>query len=123
MTEETIPPQKRKRWPWVVGAVALLVVIANLGGDETPSVSTEPPGPVQSEVDEAFEAAAAVDELQDVNEDLFPAVRACASLAEWSAASAQHPDALDGGDPETVLTNLCQFSPEVVGEPLCSEVG
>lgn len=114
----------------VVLLTACTGVAVEDGGDTTTTTTTVPapsepePATVEeaSECEQAFAAAAAVDEMQDLVEDLFPAVRACTSLDEWSAASVQHPDALDGTDPELYLTNLCRFSPEVTDEPLCSEV-
>lgn len=106
----------RRRWVWVVGAAVLIGLFAINAGDEPE------PSEAISECEDAFATAAAIDPMQDANEDLFPAVRACASVAEWTEASAQHPDALDGIDPETVLANLCLNYPAISSEPLCSQV-
>lgn len=83
--------------------------------------------------DQAFAAAAAVDVVQDVPSDLYPAAMVCASVADWTAASEANPDALDGVDPVEFLTNVCRYadqdadvSPQegaaVVEGPLCAEV-
>lgn len=99
----------RRKWPWIVGGIVVLGIFGNAVDSPTKGTACE----------EAFAEAAAVDEMQDSNEDLFPAVRACANVEEWTAASAQHPDALDGADPEFYLTNLCANYPEISSEPLC----
>ena len=69
----------------------------------------------------AFEAAANVDEMSDSVSDLYPAVRACGSVVEWTGAF----DAVQGagftGPAEEVLANVCT-APELAGEPLCVEV-
>lgn len=58
--------------------------------------------------DNAFAHAAAVGEMQDAVEDLYPAVRACTSMDEWVAASEANPGAIsDGVDPLVFLGNVC----------------
>lgn len=69
----------------------------------------------------AFADAAAVDPLQDSHADLWPAFDACADLAEFSAASQMHPDALDGVDPETYATEQCAAEPELQDSPVCRD--
>lgn len=79
---------------------------------------------VSGECDAAFAAAAAVGEMEDTVADLYPAVLACHSLSQWTAASDAHPDALDGTDPAIFLGNLCAYAEdaEVREAPLCDEV-
>ena len=54
--------------------------------------------------------------------DLDPAMRACRSLREWSAASRLYPEALDGVDPRTVAENRC-LSGRFSSEEICRELG
>lgn len=79
----------------------------------------EPAVETTSACDQAFAAAAQVDEMQDTIDDMLPAVRACDSVEEWKAASAAYPDALDGADAETVLANMCASRDEINDAPLC----
>jgi hypothetical protein len=69
----------------------------------------------------AFAAAAAVDANSDSVSDLYPAVRACTSVAAWSAAYAANNGAGFSGTPVSVLSNVCT-APEVANEPLCQSV-
>jgi len=71
----------------------------------------------------AFAAAAAVGDMEDVVEDLYPAVRACTTVTEWTAASRAHPSALDGADPTMFLQNVCRYGApsNVSGSALCQE--
>lgn len=68
-------------------------------------------------------AAASVDEMQDTVDDLYPVAQACESLADWTAASQAHPDALDDIEPEIVATNICLYGDGVAGSRLCQELG
>lgn len=124
--------------------MAVLAVFLSVacGGGETvsaPSPSTtmtEEPAPEPSEeptveptqepalptgaCDAAFAEAAAVDEMQDTVEDLYPAAHACTSVEDWAAASERNPGAIDV-DPEVFLGNMC-LSPEVADAHLCTDV-
>ena len=73
--------------------------------------------------DDAMAAAAAVDENSDTVADLYPAVRACQTLAEWTAASDAHPTALDGANAKLFAQNACANGEGLADEPLCVEVG
>ncbi|MBW3663522.1 MAG: hypothetical protein KY469_10520 [Actinobacteria bacterium] len=95
---------------------------------ESPTVPEKTDVPIApaytAECGDAFADAAAVDAMQDTNEDLYPAVIACQDLAAFADAAEDHPGALDGVDPETWLDNICQSAddPDVTGSALCSEV-
>lgn len=83
--------------------------------------STATPQPL-SDCQAAFRSAALVPAESDRVEDLDPAVRACASVAEWERASANYPDALDGTDPEQFALNRCRFGVGLSATPLCGEL-
>jgi hypothetical protein len=102
------------RWLLIV-----VVVVAACGGGSPPGEA----GASSSETacEAAFRAAAAVDPMADTNEDLNAAIQACTSLEEWVAASAQHPDALDGVDPESYLATRCARA-ELAGATLCQSL-
>lgn len=90
---------------------------------ETSEEEAEPEEPeASSGCDAAFASAAAVSDIEDAQEDLWPAFSDCADLAEFTAASELHPDALDGTDPETYATNQCLYEPTVAGTPVCEDV-
>ena len=69
----------------------------------------------------ALVSAAGVDQNADSVSDLYPAIRACGSLAEWSAAFHAVNGAGFTGTAAEVLTNAC-LAAEVKAEPLCSAV-
>lgn len=78
-------------------------------GVATPT-ETEHQAAYSEECGRAMEAAASVGDMEDTVEDTDPAIIACASVDEFSAASADYPAALDGTDVTTWLTNRCQFA-------------
>ncbi|HWP62910.1 MAG TPA: hypothetical protein VNO86_05525 [Candidatus Binatia bacterium] len=90
-------------------------------GDETwggQTIHRGPSGADSSACDEAFKAAASVDEMQDTVADLYPAVRAC-SLEQWDQAWERYGDDLGfAGTSREVLGNIC-LAPEVADEALC----
>ena len=56
---------------------------------------------------------------------LYPAVLACTTIEEWSAAYRSHPDSVPAGiDPISALRELCEFAhePEIADSPLCRAV-
>ena len=69
----------------------------------------------------AFAIAGGEDQNADSVSDLYPAVRACTTIAAWSAAF----DAIEGagfsGSAIEVLRNVC-MAPEVANEPLCASL-
>ncbi len=92
--------------------------------DTTPSeepASTDAALP-SADCDAAFADAASKGDMEDTAEDLWPAARVCESLADWTAASEAHPDALNGADPEEFARNTCQFGDDMGGSALCAEV-
>ena len=129
---------RRPRWQKIglvsLAVIVVLAVVSNLGDtDETSDNgtgeatgaelegTTSSPSSSVSECEAAFADAAAVGDLEDVIEDLYPAVRACLTIEEWSAASDVHRDALDGADPLVFLSNVCSFAeePDIQASPLC----
>lgn len=92
---------------------------ANDSSDEASERTTE------SACDQAFAEAASVSEMQDTVEDLYPAIRVCTTIGEWTAASDAHPDALDGADPVVFLTNACLYASvsDVKQTELCRSLG
>lgn len=120
----------------VSAALAVLGLVACGGGGDTAvnGPQGETPGATEpadqadeaaysAECGQAMAQAAAVDEMRDTGEETDPAFFACESLAEFSRASADYPDALDGTDPEAYATNRCQWAEGVKGSPICAEVG
>lgn len=71
---------------------------------------------ISQECDEAFAKAAAVSPQRDTHGDLFSAYSACESIEEWKAASAKHPDAIDGVDPVRYAMTVCAGNQERLGE-------
>lgn len=68
--------------------------------------------------------AAAVEGTDDTVEDTDAAIFACASVAEFSAAAEDHPEAIDGADPVTWLENRCRHAegPDVKSSAICQEL-
>ena len=129
-----------------IAAGLLLLLAAGCGGsgaeevaeEITDAVPTQVPSEVEEAVEEATEAledsaaalptqecgaafaeAAAVDDMQDTVDDLIPAIEACVSVEDWTAASGANPAALDDVDPLTFLENACA---NLDVEGLCAEV-
>lgn len=71
----------------------------------------------------AFRTAAAVDDMHDTHQDMFPAFTECKTLEEWVAASEMYPAALDGVDPRMYARNVCRsYEAEVGDSPICQAV-
>ena len=90
----------------VLGIVSIAIACGGGGGGETAC-------------EKAFSNAADISDFNDTVEDLDPAVRACASVSEWAAASNKYPGALDGVSPLTFLQNRCRFGPTTAA--ICAE--
>ena len=102
-----------------LGLVAVLAVLAVLvaacGGPGAPAATTA------DACGAAFASAAGVDKNADTVADLHPAVRACTTIAAWSAAYTANNGAGFQGTPTEVLANVCT-APEVAETPLCKLV-
>jgi hypothetical protein len=96
--------------------LAFILVFAACGGAATTGAPTPD---AAAACDDAFAAAAGVAEMADSVSDLYPAIRACSTVADWSAAFAAHSGAGFTGPPTEVLRNACMAA-EVSGEPLCT---
>jgi hypothetical protein len=73
--------------------------------------------------EQAMLLAALIDPKHDTVTDLDQAVERCDTFADWSAASAKYPDALDGADPRKFAQNRCAYGEGLANKPLCLEVG
>jgi hypothetical protein len=91
-------------------------------GVPAPEEADTPAEPVSSECDAAMAAAAAFDPMADTVTDLDPAVRACATLSDWTLAASRHPDALDRADPATFAQNR-YFEASLATAALCQDLG
>jgi hypothetical protein len=105
-------------------AISILALVTTGCGGVEDSTPSEETAPLESQSGEgsndaqassdacgtAVEAAAAVDAMEDAVDDLDPAIAACADLEEFEAATADHPDALDGADATTFVSNRCLYS-------------
>lgn len=101
-----------RRCVTVAVSVATLLLLTACGGGAPEGVS--------GECASAFEQAAAVSDLQDTHEDLFPAYSACKTLDEWKAADDAYPDAMDGVDPIVYARNVCDSNSARLGStPIC----
>jgi len=110
-----------RRRPFIVTAARMRVIAGlTVAAVLVACGSGGPPAPA-SACDQAMEAAAAVDEMRDTVADLYPVVRACPSIADFTAASARFPDALGGVDPRDNMPNLCA-EPSLADAALCGEV-
>lgn len=113
-----------------IAAIATLAfVLVGCGSDQpadegTEAGSTQTEAAYSEECGSAMEEAASVGDMEDTVEDTDPAIIACATVEAFAAASADHPDALDGTDVMTWLTNRCEFSedPDVQASDICAEV-
>jgi hypothetical protein len=73
-----------------------------------------------SACESAMSAAADIPATEDTVTDLDQAIE-CASVADFEAAAEQIPDALDGVDAHTFLSNRCASEP-AIDSPICDEV-
>lgn len=116
----------------VAAAAVFLLAGCGGGGEQVAEPTATPPEAIATEAvptaapsacEAAVASAAQVDPVQDINEDLWAAFDACASLEEFQTAAEAHPGALDGADPETYVRNGCQYYPEVADSQLCQAIG
>lgn len=84
-------------------------ILPTLEPTQVPTAVPEPtptPLSISAACEQAFATAAAVDEMHDTVEDMYPAIRSC-TLEEWRAQW----DRYDGlgfiGTADEVLTNMC----------------
>lgn len=108
---------------WVVVAMLALVAAGCSGSTSQPVVPTPTPL-ISADCDRGFSYAALVakDKMADSVSDLDQAVRSCRTVAEWTAASLEHPGAIPlGVDPVVFLTNRCS-SADMAATELCKLV-
>jgi hypothetical protein len=65
-----------------------------------------------------MEASAAISDLEDSAEDLWPTFSSCTSLVEWQAAASETGEA-DRIDIDLWVPNQCDYEPTVFDTPLC----
>jgi hypothetical protein len=119
------------RWaPMLVGVLLLAACSSPASTSSTPSTTpststsnASPSTTVTAACNSAFAAAAAVDVMTDTVSDLYPAVRACASVAEWVAAANGNPGAISADvDPREFLGNVCASGTAgMSAEALCKQ--
>lgn len=80
-------------------------------------------GNVQDDCERLVAEAAAVDATSDTVEDLDEAIATCATLDELAVAAELHPDALDGVDMRTFVSNRCSFNESLADAAICQELG
>ena len=103
--------------------IATLLIVAS-GCSAAQQSAAAGGGNSASACDEAFAAAASVDDMHDTVSDLYPAVRECLNVDAWVAAADANPGAIAVGvNPLTFLGNVCG-DPEsgLEGAPLCQQV-
>ena len=93
--------------PIIITTVLVAGAVVACGGEELTACES------------AMSAAADVSDLEDTVEDLDPAVRACATFAEFEAAADRFPDALDGAPADLFVANRCA---DGVAADICAEV-
>jgi hypothetical protein len=98
-----------------LGLVAVALLMLSCGSSAAPAATSV------DACGAAFAAAAGVDKNADTVADLYPAVRACSTVAAWSAAYAANNGAGFKGTATEVLTNVCG-APEVATTALCMVV-
>jgi hypothetical protein len=96
----------------LVGSMVLLAACGGTAGNTQQAADA---------CEEAFTAAAGVDAMADSVSDLYPAVRACATIEAWTAAFDENDGAGFLGSATDVLRNVC-MAPEIADEPLCAMV-
>lgn len=72
---------------------------------------------------EAVADAAEATNMPDRDERLEPAFEACQNLADFGAAVAQYPEALEGVDVEQYVRERCQESEALRDADLCQAFG
>jgi hypothetical protein len=92
-----------------------LLTVSVFGG-----CSSGDPGAAQlSACEQAVKAASEIDDMHDTVTDLDPAIRDCGTLAEFTAAAAKYPTALDGADAATFVGNRCTYESSLSTTPIC----
>lgn len=112
--------------------VVATLVLAGCGSQDQADHPTETSVPREKRVEAVYSEecgglladAAAVDASEETVEDTDPAIVACGSVDEFTAAAEDHPGALDGADPVTWLENRCQHAqgPDVADSDICQEL-
>lgn len=72
--------------------------------------------------EEAMKTAAEVSDMQDMAEDIDPAIRVCGSMQEFTSASSKFPEALDGVDEATFVTNRCTYNASLQNTAICKSI-
>lgn len=76
-----------------------------------------------SACESAVREAAEISPMADTVSDLDEAIAQCASLADFEAAAAMYPDALDGVSASTFVANRCAAEPSIADSAICQELG
>lgn len=113
-------------------AVVLAALLAGCGSQDQADPGTETPVPREQRVEAVYSEecgtlladAAEVAAGEETVEDADPAIVACGSVGEFTAAAEDNPGALDGADPVTFLQDRCQHAegPDVADSDICQEL-
>lgn len=76
----------------------------------------------QSGCESAVQDASEISAMEDTVSDLDEAIAECGSLAEFEAANALYPDALDGADAALFASNRCGAEPSLADSAICVEI-
>ena len=101
--------------------MAAMIAVAACGSSAAPTTGTTPSQAEVSLCQAAFDAAASVDAMSDTVSDLYPAVAACSSIADWTAAYNAVNGAGFSGSATEVLGNVCGAA-EVASLSLCIQM-
>ena len=116
----------RKRMCWLsIGLVFCLIAVGCGSSRESDSGRTNGANETTttlSNCEKAMKAAADVSDMQDTVEDIDPVIRACGSMAEFTAASSKFPKALDGASEEMFVTNRCNYNTALQSTAICKSL-
>jgi hypothetical protein len=106
------------RWivPRLLLATGLLPFVLVGCGNES---STAADQDSSTACEQAWQAFAAIDDMQDSLSDAVPTLSACSSVDEWIRVGSETPGHSLIVN-EGTLDNLCRYEDEAAGAPLCS---
>ena len=113
----------RLRAPRTAALFALLalgaMLLAACGSESAEPESSQPPGVSdRAACNAAFEELSRIADLRE--EDLDPAVRACATIEDWEAAADAFPNVLSHSNKVLPLSNRCRA---LDNPPICRQLG
>jgi hypothetical protein len=109
-------PKKKKKWPWIVGIGAALIIFANMGGGDSDDGPTNATGP--TETVESVEAVEAVAEPEQVRKEA--PVEEDAPAEEEQPAELQAGQAGETGGMQVTVSNI-RFASDILGSYICAD--